>query len=379
MRFEREAGRITAAGLPTPRSNFKGFLFQDIMKYTIHVNQAGADGAGLRGIIDIIDLAVFDAFKDFANSNRCEKMVDAAGMVWFWIDYSLVIQELPYCNLNTKDSVYRRMRRLAEAKIIEFNPDNQKMGRSFFRWSDNYDTLITTTKPTEENPKVVKDLRKSIRRGTDKNPKTYGNPSEGTMDKNPNYHTTNNPTTNPLTKPDSAADAPDNGPTVVIEIEEVKDGKNGTASKGAGPMTNWTKRVASMFDEVGRRESEAAHIDYQPFNWSVCQEENFRQLKNIRDFAIIPDWKTKYKREPNETELDDCFRIIFTLGWHYLRKIQKEKGGAHHYTPTTIYKQYNPIKTFKHNGSNVNNSGPSNSERDIYRQFTFGEGINDFG
>lgn len=324
------------------------------MKYTIHVNQAGADGAGLRGIIDIIDLAVFDAFKDFANSNRCEKMVDAAGMVWFWIDYNLVIQELPYCNLNTKDSVYRRMRRLAEAKVIEFNPDNQKMGRSFFRWSDNYDALITTTKPTEENPKVAEDLRKSIRRGTDKNPKTYGNPSEGTMDKNPNYHTTNNHNTNQHTKASSAADAPDNGPTVVIEIEEVKDGKNGTASRGAGPQTkSWTRMAAEIFDEVAVEKCKAHRLDYQPFNWAVCQEENFRQLRMLREKAITPDFKTKWNKEPTEEQVIVSFRAVFRLAWEYFYKIQKEKGGALHYTPTSIYKSYNHIKTTAQNG-NIN-------------------------
>ena len=348
------------------------------MKYTIHVNQAGADGAGLRGIIDIIDLAVFDAFKDFANSNRCEKMVDAAGMVWFWIDYSLVIQELPYCNLNTKDSVYRRMRRLAEAKIIEFNPDNQKMGRSFFRWSDNYDTLITTTKPTEENPKVVKDLRKSIRRGTDKNPKTYGNPSEGTMDKNPNYHTTNNPTTNPLTKPDSAADATDAGPIVVIEIEtEVEDGKNGTASRGAGPQTkSWTRIAAEVFDEVAVEKSRENHIDYEPFNWTVCQEENFRQLKNLREKAIAPDFKKKFNVEPTDEQIIGSFRAVFRLAWDYFRKIQKETGGALHYTPTSVYKSYNNIKTTAKNGNINGSTAVVGSDGKTYQ---FGQGINDTG
>lgn len=324
------------------------------MKYTIHVNQAGADEAGLRGSIDIIDLAVFDAFKDFANSNRCEKMVDAAGKVWFWIDYSLVIEELPYCNLNTKDSVYRRMRRLADAKIIEFNPDNQKMGRSFFRWSVNYDTLITTTKPTDENPKGAKDLRKSIRRGTDKNPEGYGNTSEGGADKNPNYHNTNNHTTNHQTKASTAAVAPDAGPTVlVIETVVVEDEGNGTASRGGGPQTkSWSNRAATIFDQVNEDLSKAEHVEYLPFDWKVCRDENFNQLKNLK--KIIDDgFPAKNEgRQPTESQLDDCFRLIFTKAWYYFRKIQKDKSGAFHYTPTSVYKSYNVIKTFSINGNN---------------------------
>lgn len=349
------------------------------MKYTIHINQAGADEAGLRGSVDIIDLAVFDAFKDFANSNRCEKMIDAAGGVWFWIDYNLVIQELPYCNLNTKDSVYRRMRKLAEAKIIEFNPANQKMGRSFFRWSDNYDALITTTQPSDEKPKVVKDLRKSIRGGTDKNPKTYGNPSEGTTDKNPNYHNTNNHNTNQHTKASTAAVAPDaQGPTVIV-IETVEDGKNGTASMGAGPQAkSWTQRAATIFDEVNNELSQQERIDCLPFDWKVCRDENFNQLKNLKKIIDTGFPEKNEGRQPTDSEIDACFRLIFIKAWHYFRKIQKDTKGAFHYTPTSIYTSYNRIKTF--NVSNINgNKGINDPEREVYRRHTFGEGINDFG
>ena len=40
------------------------------MKFTLTINQAGATIAGLAGKLDIIDLAIFDAFKDFANGKR---------------------------------------------------------------------------------------------------------------------------------------------------------------------------------------------------------------------------------------------------------------------------------------------------------------------
>jgi len=346
------------------------------MKYTIHVNQAGADEAGLRGLVDIIDLAVFDAFKDFANSNRCEKKIDDAGRVWFWIDYNLIVAELPYCGLNNKDSVYRRMRKLAEAKIIEFHPENQKAGRSFFSWSVNYDALVTTTKPTDEIPKGPKDLRTTIRRGTDNNPKGYGQQSEWGSDRKPNYHNTNNHTTNQQTKAGTAADAPDIGPTVLV-IETVEaDGKNGTASRGGGPQTkSWTRVAAEVFDQVAEEKCTAHRIDYQPFNWSVCQEENFRQLKMLRDKAICPDFKAKNNAEPTEEQIIGSFRAVFRLAWEYFYKIQKEKGGALHYTPTSIYKSYNNIKTTAKNG-NINGSTVVSADGKTYQ---FGQGINDTG
>ena len=355
------------------------FFFQSIqMKYTIHVNQAGADEAGLRGRVDIIDLAVFDAFKDFANSNRCEKKVDDAGRVWFWIDYNLIVVELPYCGLNNKDSVYRRMRKLAEAKIIEFHPENQKTGRSFFSWSVNYDALVTTTKPTDEIPKGPKDLRTTIRRGTDNNPKGYGQQSEGGSDRKPNYHNTNNHTTNQQTKASTAADAPDAGPTVKVEeIEAVEDGRNGTASRGGGPQTkSWSQRAATIFDEVNEAMSKKERLEYSAFNWKVCRDQNFKQLENLKKI-IEPGFAEKNNGAmPNDQELDDCFRAYFLKAWQYFYKLQKDTAGAFHYTPTTIYKSFNQIKSFK-NG-NINGSTTNDPERDIYRRNNFGQGINDF-
>ena len=104
------------------------------MKYTIQVNQAGADAANLRGKVDIIDLAIFDAFKDFANGTKCEKKFTPDGRVWFWISYSLIIEELPYCEIRTNDGIYRRMKNLQAAGIIDFHPDNQRLNKTFFAW-----------------------------------------------------------------------------------------------------------------------------------------------------------------------------------------------------------------------------------------------------
>lgn len=135
------------------------------MKYTITSNQYAAWRLGLHGVIDLIDLAIFDAFKNFANSNRSQKLSDESG-TWFWVAYPVIISELPFSGLNTKDAIYRRMKRLEAAKIIQFHPDNQRMGRTFFRWGDNYDAMESHIEPTDENHGV----RMKNRRGTDEKP-----------------------------------------------------------------------------------------------------------------------------------------------------------------------------------------------------------------
>lgn len=161
------------------------------MKYTLSINQFAVVSIGLADKVDLIDLCIFDAFKSFANSSRCEKMVDEGG-IWFWISYAEIISELPLSGIKTNDGIYRRMKKLAEAGIIIFHPNNQRLSRTFFKWGANYDAIErrqNTSTPTDEKPEVVKDLRMKNRRGTDEKP-------EVPTDETPNNHYTINHTTN---------------------------------------------------------------------------------------------------------------------------------------------------------------------------------------
>lgn len=170
-----------------------------------------------------------------------------------------------------------------------------------------------------------------------------------------------------------AAVAPDSqSPKVKVEILPVEDGKNGTASRGpATQAKSWTHRAAQIFDEVAAEKCRENMVEYQPFNWSVCQEENFRQIKMLREKAIAPDFKNKFSADPTDEQMIASFRAVFRLAWDYFRKIQKEKGGALHYTPTSIYKSYNQIKTTATKNGNINGSPATGT--------TFGSGIDHNG
>ena len=161
------------------------------MKYTLQVNQIAAHGIGIQDKVDLIDLCLFDAFKSFANSARCEKMIDEGG-IWFWISYAEIIREIPLSGIKTKDGIYRRMLKLRGAGIIIFHPNNQKMTKAFFQWGPNYDGMERTDWqeiPTDEKPKVAKDLRMKNRTSTDEKPNLP-------TDEKPNNQTTNYQTTN---------------------------------------------------------------------------------------------------------------------------------------------------------------------------------------
>ena len=112
------------------------------MKYNFNINQYAVIKHGLK--LDVIDLCVFDVLIDLADSQDCIKQLDN-GMVYFCIDYNLVIKNAPILGLNTKDSVYRRMKKLADAGVIVFHKENQKTGKTFFAWGDIGEVLIDDT------------------------------------------------------------------------------------------------------------------------------------------------------------------------------------------------------------------------------------------
>jgi len=128
-------------------------------------------------------------------------------------------------------------------------------------------------------------------------------------------------------------------------VEEKKpEGKNIFAGP-AKKSEPWTKTVARIFDQVNEKKHAENRLEYLPFNWKVCAEENFKHLKNLREKAIAPDFKTKHKKEPSEEDLATSFKAVFGVAWDYFYKIQKSTGGALCFTPTNIYKSYNKIKS----------------------------------
>lgn len=171
------------------------------------------------------------------------------------------------------------------------------------------------------------------------------------------------------TKSVPPADAAGRGTTSRKKGPSVKDGNKPGNFKGGAAAVSWTKAVATIFDETNERLHLKNGLEYLPFNWQVCSEENFKQLKNLRVKAIGPDLKAKLNRDPTEGEIIISFRAVFVFAWDYFYRIQKETSGALCFTPTNIYKSYNKIKS-THNG---------NRKGAAVTQSPLGRGINDNG
>jgi len=131
-------------------------------------------------------------------------------------------------------------------------------------------------------------------------------------------------------------------------------------SPAAPKPEGWTKQWATAFDEVDKEKCTARGIPYERFIWTVCAEQSFFHLRNLREKAIIPSLTEKRKREGkegpiSEPELLISARAVFSLAWDYFQRIATETGGARHYNPQSIYKNFNTLKTEKQKQSHGTN------------------------
>ena len=112
------------------------------MKYTILINQYAAINSGLD--LDLIDLAIFDFIKDFANSSKCVKIQTPEG-VFFWISHALIIESMPILNIKSKNGVIKRIENLVEAKVLRKHPNCEVYNKTLYSFDENYELLAFTT------------------------------------------------------------------------------------------------------------------------------------------------------------------------------------------------------------------------------------------
>jgi uncharacterized phage protein (TIGR02220 family) len=125
--------------------------------------------------LDIIDAAILRYLVDFRDSgSMLSRAVD--GKQYHWVKYDAVSEALPILNLNKPDSVYRRLKKMVEQKILESVTIKQGGVYSFYRTGSNYLKLIddsldarSDVNPSESDENPNKSDRNP--RVTDENPK----------------------------------------------------------------------------------------------------------------------------------------------------------------------------------------------------------------
>ena len=108
------------------------------MKYTILINQYAAVKNGFD--LDIIDLAIFDFIKDFANSPNCMKIQTPEGL-FFWVSHKLVMNALPLLNIKTSQGLSRRIENLINAGVLKKHPNCDKYSKTLYSFGEKYELL----------------------------------------------------------------------------------------------------------------------------------------------------------------------------------------------------------------------------------------------
>lgn len=127
------------------------------MKYTITINQFAAVKNNLD--LDLIDLAIFDFIKDFANSKKCVKINTPEG-VFFWISHKLIMESMPLLGIKSDQGIKRRVGNLINAGVLKKHPDCEKYRQTLYTFGENFDKLLFSDETKEPATEVVNPQRK---------------------------------------------------------------------------------------------------------------------------------------------------------------------------------------------------------------------------
>ncbi|WFD11986.1 DnaD domain-containing protein [Tepidibacter hydrothermalis] len=92
--------------------------------------------------LDSTDALILRCFVDFKDTEKMKaEMIENER--YYWIKYEWLIQELPILGLKTKDSVYRRLKKMVNAGVLGHKTKKQGGTYSFFKLGKEYYSLIS--------------------------------------------------------------------------------------------------------------------------------------------------------------------------------------------------------------------------------------------
>lgn len=233
------------------------------MKYTILINQYAAVNSGLD--LDLIDLAIFDFIKDFANCASCVKMHTPEG-IYFWISHKLILEAMPLLNIKTSQGMIKRIDNLIKAGILQKHPNCELYNKTLYCFGENYELLTFTEKAARiltgvDTPKqkLMPPINESL-----------GVPINESLGYNINNTDNTNNDNNIAPQIDFAAPVP-----VIEQPEESKDKKT--------LFRNSEIYKLVKFDETG------AGVDYSEFEKKFATPE-FETVDLVYYFHAVSDW-----------------------------------------------------------------------------------------
>jgi Fe2+ or Zn2+ uptake regulation protein len=108
------------------------------MQFNININQQAF--SEIAPECDLVDAAIFDFINQFIASGKTKRIEDNGD--WYWISYKRIIDENPILHIESKPTIYRRINKLVDAKILKRYSKNQKETKTYFGRGENFSKII---------------------------------------------------------------------------------------------------------------------------------------------------------------------------------------------------------------------------------------------
>ena len=139
------------------------------MKYNININQLAIIDKGLD--IDLYDAAILAFVSDWIG-NSAATLVMHEGLPYTWISHKLIVDQMPMLRTRnkgdikpmSKDTIYRRMKRLCSIGLLKKHPNSQVLGMPLYRGTKKLDLIKygASSEPTDTNPKGLRTQTRTI-------------------------------------------------------------------------------------------------------------------------------------------------------------------------------------------------------------------------
>ena len=273
------------------------------MKYNININQLAI--IENKADIDLYDAAILSFVSDWIG-NSSATIVNYNGMPYTWISHKLITDQLPLLRTRnsgklkpmSKDTIYRRMKRLCNIGLLDKHPNSQKLGMPLYRGTENLDS--------------IKYGAISVPTGLD--PKGYGARSEGATGLDPNYNTIKDNTINNNKEREKKEISPqlDTNDSPKDLKEEPKKKSSAKRKKVGIPSPNYPPEYSQELITACE-----AYFEHRKQIGSPFSSKNAKQTKVLQTTAQVGEY--------GESKVIASFYEAITEGWkmNYIRKDKK--------------------------------------------------------
>jgi hypothetical protein len=125
------------------------------MKYTISINQKAVRDNNWN--LKANHMAILQVVCEWVVNPKCLKIQDDKG-TWFWVSHKIIIDELPMFDVKERRCL-DLIKDLESCQLLELNPNNKQLGRTFMRVGLNYEKLNSDyAKSCEPTQKIAKPI-----------------------------------------------------------------------------------------------------------------------------------------------------------------------------------------------------------------------------